>query len=97
MIKSIIMIKVNAWKKSTIMVKVNIGQSMVNNIEMIKINQQSIISHKLKKYKDQRRTYKPLSKMKCKVNQMKFFMVYQMNLPKQEKKKNGKRVGQIGV
>lgn len=39
MIKSTIMVKVNACKKSTVMAKVNIGQSMVNNIEMIKVNQ----------------------------------------------------------
>lgn len=31
-------VKFNAWKKSIVMVKVNIGESVVNNIEIIKVN-----------------------------------------------------------
>lgn len=51
MIKSTIMIKVNAWKNLIVMVKVNIGESIVNNIKKIKVNQQAIIGHKPTKYK----------------------------------------------
>lgn len=46
------MIKVNEWKKSTVKIKVNIDQSMVKNIEMIIVIQQSIITHKPTKYND---------------------------------------------